>query len=72
MSALTETQVRETLRRAVADSSVADWSARNSVSRTYVQDVLAGRRAPGRSIVAGLGLTKRTVFHHIGDATHDM
>ncbi|SDH20249.1 hypothetical protein [Bosea robiniae] len=72
MCALTEVQVRETLRLAVAESGIADWSARHAVSRTYVQDVLAGRRAPGRSILAGLGLTKRTVFQRVGDATHDM
>ena len=47
-------------------AGVANWSARHQVSRTYVQDVLAGRRAPGRSILTALGLTKTTVFQRIG------
>ena len=41
------------------------WAEANNLSPSYVSDVLKGRRAPGQSILAALGLTKAVEYKRI-------
>lgn len=55
--------VRDFLRTECAEAGGQKvWADRNGVSSSYVCDVLQGRREPGDSICAGLGLRRHVVY----------
>jgi len=59
----TQNQVLAQLRAEVdAAGSQTAFAAANSISITYVSEVLAGRRDPGRKILAALGLTRVVLY----------
>lgn len=61
--AITEDEVRERLRaEAQALGGQKQLAAQLGASEQYVSDVLAGRRKPGKRILAGLNLRRREVY----------
>lgn len=68
----TTDQIRQLLLSACKlAGSQKDWAERNSVSSSYVTDVLLGRREPGASILKVLGYERLTVYrkHESGAAS---
>lgn len=58
-SLLTAEAVRAQLVAACAEAgSQRAWAARAGVSQAYLSSVLSGRREPGESILAALGLVR--------------
>ncbi|MCJ2040826.1 hypothetical protein MKK55_18000 [Methylobacterium sp. J-059] len=57
-----EAVVRLLLAECMASGTRAKWASANGVSPQYVTDVLKGRRAPGDSILRGLGLARDVVY----------
>jgi hypothetical protein len=52
-------ELRMLLRRRCDEAgSERAWALKHGVSPVYVGDVLAGRRAPGKAILATLGLVR--------------
>ncbi len=59
---MNEEDVRKLLRKACDEAgSPRAWALANSLSPSYVGDVLDKSRAPGPSICAALGIEKSTV-----------
>jgi hypothetical protein len=57
---MTDDDVIERLREACQQAgSQRMWADKHNISGAYVNDVLRGRRGPGDSILAALGLTRR-------------
>ena len=56
--------VRALLRRKIFHlaGGGAEWAEKHGVSPQYVNDVVHGRRLPGKKITAALGLEKRTIW----------
>jgi hypothetical protein len=54
---MTRAQVLTALRDAIGNTPQSTWARAHGISAAYVNDVLAGRRAPGRKVLAALGLT---------------
>lgn len=52
-------QVRNIVRRRVAETSQADFARAANCSRAYICDILAGKRDPGPKVLRVLGLTLR-------------
>lgn len=60
---MTEDDVLKLLQRACDNAgSQALWAKSAGVSQQYVNDVLAKRRAPGKSILSALNLGKSLVY----------
>lgn len=60
---MTDAQVRSELRRQVAALGTQTALARRmGCSLPYLNDVLAGKRAPGPKILRALGLKKTTAY----------
>ena len=58
---MTEAQVRKALKRACeAAGSQREFARQAGVSAVYVGDVLAGKRAPGKAILAFLRIAKES------------
>lgn len=63
MIGLSEEFVRDFLREECEKAGgQAKWAERNGVSAAYVSDVLHGRRDPGDSICAPLGLRRQVTY----------
>lgn len=49
--------------------SQSSWAATNDVTAAYVNDVLLGRRDPGKAILRGLGLVRVVIYRDAGFGT---
>jgi len=58
---MTEEQVRALL-KASTEAGQTKWAEAHGVSRSYVNHVLAGRRAPKEAILRALGIRERIVY----------
>lgn len=62
MTAYTQTQVIEMLRRQIAlRRTQKAMAAELGISQAYLSDIIHGRRAPGQAVLALLGLEERYV-----------
>lgn len=56
-------QVIEMLKIAVSkERTQAAWADKHDLSRSYVNDVLLGKREPGPAILEPLGLRRKVVY----------
>lgn len=62
---MTEDDVRALLLRETERAgSQRAWAARHGVSAPYVHDVIRGKRAPGRKMLAILGLRRIATYEY--------
>ena len=65
MTTITKPDVLAALRKAVEDAgSARAYAEQVGLSRSYLSDVLAGRREPGPKVLAALGL--ETAYREAG------
>lgn len=57
---------RKILKQRTAGNNAA-WAKQNGVSASYVSDVLAGRREPGKLILDALGLERVVTYRRKKD-----
>ena len=63
---MTAEDVRKALRaQCDAAGTMSKWSDAHGVSIAYTCDVLAGRRDPGKAILAALGLRKTVKYERV-------
>jgi hypothetical protein len=63
---MTADNVRELLRKAIANSPTAKaWAEANGVSPQYASDVINGAREPGDAILKALGLERVIVYRKV-------
>lgn len=72
MEQYTKEDVRTALRAECwSAGSQAVWAKRHGFSRSYITDILKGRRDVTEKLAAALGLTRRVVFEKKGATDAD-
>jgi transcriptional regulator with XRE-family HTH domain len=62
MKQLTQEQVIELMRKKQGDRMAKDYAAELGISRPYLSDIYAGKREPGPTVLAKLGLEKIVIY----------
>lgn len=65
-SLMSETQVRDLIRTEIGTGSIATLADAKDVSASYIQEVLAGTRSPGRKILDAFGLERHVLYRKKG------
>jgi len=59
---MTESQIRQAIRKRVNGSTLTDVAKQLSVSVQYLHDVVKNRRKPGRKLLKGMGLERKVDY----------
>lgn len=62
---MTEDELREILKKECEESKQAEWAKRYGYSKSYVNDLVQGRRGISQDVAEKLGYRKTTVYEEI-------